>query len=153
MAAKNKKRGPCSICGIRLARYSSGLCKPCQDRTEAEGTRKTRTQLIHEGWRERAKEYNRLRRKGISLQDIAVLWGKTPGSLSQLLYKWKTQAKIAVVPSGHGDENSTAATCKVRPYVIAHGGGRWGVPGCTCEPCISKRALSLADMASRKNDK
>ncbi len=142
-------RGQCIVCKWRKARFVNGTCEPCGALVDAEGTHDTfgvaKLSPTQQQWHERAAEYNKLIKKRWSQKRIAELWGIPVGKLRSQVYRWKTRGGIKVVP-GWGNRITVAdfpkATSVTTPRVNEHGGGKWGVSHCECEPCMKRRRYS-----------
>lgn len=148
----------CKVCNIRLTRYKTGACESCHFRTLAEGTQEkyglaTEPQAWAK-WREQAKEYNELARKGLFQKDIAALWGMDISRLRVLVYRMKAEAGIKVVSMARSKKDSYVgpATAKVRPR-NTHGGGKWGVSGCECDPCVTVRKARRKEMELNRDQR
>lgn len=140
---------PCKVCQVRLARYRTGACEACHFRTLAEGTQEqyglTVEPTAWATWREQAEEYNKLAREGFTQKDIAALWGMSAAKLAVLKYRMKKEAGIKVVSMARSKASTKTATAKVKPR-NTHGGGKWGVSGCKCEPCVTRRKASRKEV-------
>lgn len=141
------KGQPCRKCHIRKIRYREGTCQPCHFLLLEEGTHekygiepKTRAQLL---WEATVAEYNKLARTGLSQPQIAAAMGVELTVLRSRLGRAKSQGGLAVVNllaivNGVIPEPTKIVNAKMN----SHGGGRWGVKGCHCHPCVAVRSES-----------
>lgn len=167
MVRKEPLTGPCRKCQVRKIRRATGLCDPCDNLTKAEGTHKdvalpTAIDRYTEHRVKVVKLFNKLIVEGVPFRDIAAKLGMTRKALSMFLYRAKaygglevvntTQVRIARMPQPIVDTSN-------RPRMRnEHGGGKWGVNGCKCQPCqkvvaASRRRLDDARKASDRSHK
>ena len=141
----------CRVCETRKAKYVNGCCLKCNALLEAEGTHELHgvaaESAVRQRWRVQAAEYNRLIRARHSQAQIAQMWGMKLSSLRSFVWRWKTLAGIKMVPAlgnrrGNAEIKPASATTKKRRRVNDHGGGKWGVKDCKCDPCMKVRSVS-----------
>ncbi len=142
----------CLRCKTRKRRYFSGACEPCEMLTRAEDTwelygLKKESDRRSE-YREIAKEYNKLARKGLNQGQIAEAMGVERKYLTSLIYRIK-DAGIPVVsltkrPIGTPAPKPT--TRKQHRSNNKHGSGRWGIRRCKCDLCMAVRRKTRAEL-------
>lgn len=101
----------------------------------------------HAKYREIARKYNRLARKGMDQGQIAEVMGFDKKYLASLAHRIK-EAGIPIIPL-----TKRAAGAPVpKPTVVKqqranrHGGGRWGIRGCICDLCVNVRRKTRAEI-------
>lgn len=141
--------GICVICGKRKARPRWTICHPCDQLTRAEGTRAqlaapSPTDLKWQRDREQVAEYNKLVRAGWGQESVAQHWGRTKEWVRVWAHRRKKDGhKVVNVVTARRLGKSTPATEKVREKKPnEHGGGKYGVRNCKCEPCATVRRVA-----------
>ena len=139
----------CIVCERLKARWADKCCNRCHYLVQAEGTHaqygiptETETQTRY---RVKAKEYNRLIAKGCTQHEIAVMWGMDVVALRGLLSRAKRSGGQKVVSLARGKVDADGRRIVTSETVQKgndHGGGKWGVTGCKCDPCEQKRGQS-----------
>lgn len=116
----NKPQKPCIKCGKRMTRHRSKMCIPCQglfpDEVPPSGFVPFNVRL---------RSYMDLRAKGWTQPRIAAEWGMTVHSVKQFVARARERG--VVIPEGQLTK------------ITEHGGGKSGISGCKCEPCVLKR--------------
>lgn len=146
----------CHVCNKRKARYKDGCCDPCHFLILAEGTQDqygiaTESETMT-AYREYAKRYNKLARQGMRQPEIAEAMGYTLAKIRNLVYRMRASGvKVAKLDKGFG---SADGKIEVIAKSVAprndHGGGKWGVTGCKCDPCKAVVAVARQEVDARR---
>lgn len=149
MASEARKRtgkytGVCVKCQVRRRRKASGCCEPCEALRLAEGTGNdvalaSQNELAAQRRKELVKRYNALARKGLSAAEIAAAMGWKTGTLSGYMHKAKSAYGLDVVNLRQAQSRLGRKPVIVREKRNTHGGGKYGVSGCECDPCMKVR--------------
>lgn len=138
----------CVVCNTRKAvALKRTACQPCALRTGAENTRKqyglpsVREEQID---RERfIRVWDRIRDRGGTLTDIAHALKKSPKSVEKRATKLRKdgfELAPSLVASGKRKEPETPVDRSVLTRKAnEHGGGKAGIVGCNCLPCLTAR--------------
>lgn len=137
----------CQACQTRKARYVvDRCCTPCHFRLVYEQTYDqydiVPDETVHQRWERMAAEYNKLAMSGMRQPQIAALWDMSPERLRRQMQRIRSSGKIKVVNLGNGRRGPNGElVASVTPRLALrneHGGGRWGVRGCKCDPCVAR---------------
>ena len=146
MSEKSSSRtyGTCKVCNKRKARYVNMTCDACRALVEAEGSHDivgvAKESPARQRWRQEAAEYNKLIKQRMTQQQIAELWNIPVTKLRSMVWRWKSQGGIAIVPGLAGSLGPLKPATKKVQKRNDHGTGKWGVAGCWCaeQPVKSK---------------
>jgi DNA-binding CsgD family transcriptional regulator len=152
---KKRPQRLCKKCGRRKARQRSNtVCDPCLLLVTAENTFELydipREPIAVARMKQRAKAYNKLILAGKTMQEIADAWGYTKSGLASLMTGARAKG-IDVVKIHNHTLDPLPKQASKDPRANGHGGGKYGVTGCGCEPCVTVRRKTRRDgYASRK---
>lgn len=145
------RKAPCIVCKTRKQVYYTKCCTPCQARVVAEdlfehyGIPREPSWLIT--MRKRIVVYNQLAQNNCTLAQIAEALELSKSQVTSMVYRAKFLHKIKVVNIRESkfDKAARKPTLDSRDLKNSHGGGKWGVKGCPCTPCIEVRKQSRRD--------
>lgn len=136
----------CLVCKTRKKRWANGCCDRCHALVTAENTHKQfgvpKEPESHTRLRVRAKKYNKLALQGKSQAQIAEVLGLTLQQTITLAYRAKKvlDMKMFNMKTGQmADISPPLLKQPKRKRYNEHGGGKWGIKGCTCIPCTTVR--------------
>lgn len=142
----------CIACNIRRAWHArKNLCKRCWALIRAENTWQ-RYGLPAPGaqWlsdKQFIRKYNELIAQGLVTTEIAATLGMNPESLARRSKKLRLLGFQIDLPQRRSlrqllPQEPRDRSLRVTTYNNAHGGGKWGVTGCNCGPCLDTRRRS-----------
>ena len=157
MGSKARPKGVCVHCKTRAMRGPSLLCGPCITLAKAEGTYEKLAQPnFYEKnaaqRRAKVKEYNALLGKGKSPADVAKLWDwKIKYLANYMLRAKKAGLEVTNYDTIRFHQPQEPRT-PLRTSVLSneHGGGRGGVRGCKCEPCLQRRRATWREVDAER---
>ena len=139
----------CIVCKINKQRWANGCCDRCHALVEAEKSHKrlgvpTESDKIRQ-LRADAKEYNKLVRAGMMQKEISEKWGWPQAKVASMVYRAKTSLGIPMMNVVTGRLSGIAkykSGTDSRLRRNEHGGGKCGIRGCKCAPCVERRRLT-----------
>ena len=140
----------CVVCKRRKAFFARGkACRPCMILTQQEGTRaqyglpepvnhlKEQDTFV--------RNWNRWCDEGKSVADMAAELGWAKQSVKNRAQKLRMQGIKLKTPRGKRIEAQPPVDrTKLATKANDHGGGKWGIASCNCEPCLTRRRKSRA---------
>lgn len=152
----------CIICRQRTGRYlNNRICKPCSILTAAEGTRKQYGLPLPRNPRRRITRfitvYNKAMREGKTQDDVAKILGVSRQTVKNNVVELRKKG-IQLERSRYTEMHRTRPSTPVdrslsKRAINEHGGGKWGIAKCSCDPCLQVRRRSSAQWRRDNRDK
>jgi hypothetical protein len=142
---KGKPDRMCKVCRKRKGRQRSyTVCETCLYLVEAENTFDkygiSREPATPAKMKQRVEAYNKLIKAGKTPIQIAKLWGYSTEGLASLMTYARRKGFKALLADKALRQFQEPKPIKIKRVTSNdHGGGRTGVAGCKCEPCVLRR--------------